>query len=135
LPGDARGWVEFRHGWHLPDAIKELESKAKMSEDACTLTPAQRKAVEDQIAETCRIRGWILHAVNCRTNHVHVVVTAPVHAKIVRAQLKAWATRKLKKFGTRQNWWAERGSQRWLNTNDDLESATYYVKDGQDGPR
>jgi REP element-mobilizing transposase RayT len=91
--------------------------------------------VAAQIAETCALRGWTLHVVNCRTNHVHVVVTADVSdPEKIRIDLKAWATRALKrKFDSnRENWWAERGSIRYLNTDADLEGATVYVGDGQD---
>ena len=93
LPGDARGWVEYRHGWQLPDPLRELEAKARMTEDACRLSQAERDAVQRQIAETCQHRGWRLYAVNCRSNHVHVVVSAgeTPPAKI-RGDLKAWAT-------------------------------------------
>jgi hypothetical protein len=35
----------------------------------------------------------------------------------------------------RENWWAERGSQRCVNDHDSLESAIVYVLDGQDRPR
>ena len=66
LPGDQRGWVEYRRGWQLPDPIRQLEAAARMTEDACRLTPEQRDAVHQQIAETCRYRGWTVHAVNCR---------------------------------------------------------------------
>src|SRR5438876_10556481 len=91
LPGDPRGWVEYRHGWQLPDPARELESAAKMTEDACRLSQEQRDAVEAQIAETCGHRGWHLHAVNCRSNHAHVVVSAGnARPKKIRADLKAW---------------------------------------------
>jgi REP element-mobilizing transposase RayT len=135
LPGDARGWVEYRHGWQLPDPIREREAKARMTEDACILTHEQRRAVEAQIADSCAHRRWALHVVNCRSNHVHVVVTADVaNPKKIRIDLKAWATRMLKqKFdGSRENWWAECGSIRYLNTDEDLEAAILYVRDGQD---
>jgi REP element-mobilizing transposase RayT len=143
LPGNKRGWVEYRHGWQLPDAVRKLEAAARMSEDACVLNEKQRLAVHEQIAETCDHRGWTLHAVNCRSNHLHVVVTAPVHPKVVRSQLKAWCTRKLKEQAAaerhpddvskvRDNWWAERGSQRYVNDEESLESAILYVRDGQD---
>jgi REP element-mobilizing transposase RayT len=135
LPGDARGWVEYRHGWQLPDPVRKMEAKALMTEDACILSPEQRRAVEAQIAETCARRGWTLHAVNCRTNRVHAVVTADVnHPRKIRIDLKAWATRALKdKFdSTRENWWAERGSIRWLNSENELEAAAVYVRDAQD---
>jgi hypothetical protein len=135
LPGDSRGWVDYRRGWQLPDPLRELEAKARMAEDACILTPSQRGAVESQITETCAHRGWFLRTVNCRSNHVHVVVTADVsNPKKIRADLKSWATRALKnQFDpARENWWAERGSIRWLNTEDALELAILYVRDSQD---
>lgn len=134
LPGDARGWVEYRGGWQLPDPTRELEAKARLTEDACILKAEQRGTVEAQIAETCAHRGWKLHVVNCRSNHVHVVVTAcGVPPKKIRADLKAWATRRLREVfdPSRENWWAERGSIRYLNSDDDLEAAILYVRDGQ----
>jgi REP element-mobilizing transposase RayT len=142
LPGDERGWVEYRCGWRMPDPIREFEAAARMTEDACRLDPEQRAAVHDQVAETCTFRGWELHAVNCRTNHMHVVVTAPAQPVVVRAQLKAWCTRRLKALdrsrdptrAVRENWWAERGSKRYVNDDDSLEAAITYVRDGQDRP-
>jgi hypothetical protein len=146
LPGDQRGWVEYRRGWRLPDPILELEAAARMTEDACWLDPEQRKRVEAQVLETCTVRGWHLWAVNCRTNHLHAVLTADRKPEIVRAQLKAWCTRRLKELDEarrvqnpalplRENWWAERGSQRYVNDHDGLEAATLYVRDGQDRSR
>jgi REP element-mobilizing transposase RayT len=139
LPGDERGWVGFSHGWQLPDPVLKLEATARMTEAACRLTPDEPTAVHEQIAETCRIRGWVLHAVNCRTNHVHVVVTARADPKTVREQLKAWCTRKLKKLrkiknpnDVREKWWAERGSQRFIHNDAGLAAAVVYVRDGQD---
>jgi REP element-mobilizing transposase RayT len=134
LPGDERGWVEYRGGWRAPDPAREQEARARMTEDACILTCEQRRAVEAQIAETCAYRGWTLHTVNCRSNHVHVVVTADVaNPKKIRNDLKAWSTRTLRRHfdSCRQNWWAERGSIRYLNSDADLEAAILYVREGQ----
>ena len=106
-----------------------------MIEDACRLDKQQREAVEGQIAETCGHRGWLLHAVNCRSNHDHAVVSAAnIHPKRIRVALKAWATRCLKEGfdANRKNWWAERGSIRYANDEESLEAAIIYVKDGQD---
>ena len=135
LPGDARGWVEYRHGWQLPDPMRELESMAMMTEDACRLNEDQRRAVERQLAETCQHRRWHLHAANCRSNHVHVVVSAPeAPPKKIRSDLKAWATRCLKEGfdPNRKNWWAERGSIRYVNDESSLETAVIYVLEAQD---
>jgi hypothetical protein len=115
LPGDTRGWVKYKAGWQLPDQVREREAKARMTENACILNSQQRRVVEAQIAETCAHRNWTLHAVNCRSNHVHVVVTADVaDPDKIRVDLKAWATRALKKslVSHRGSWWAERGSIR-----------------------
>jgi REP element-mobilizing transposase RayT len=156
LPGDERGWVEYQYGWKLPDPSRQREAAARMTEDACRLDDEQREVVERQIGETCRIRGWELHTVNCRSNHAHVVVAANQSPKIVRNQLKAWCTRRLKQLevarltrsvseartsqetsptAVRENWWAERGSQRFINDEVSLEAAIQYVRDGQDKPR
>ena len=135
LPGDARGWVEHRHGWQFPDAARELEAKARMTEDACILSQEQRAIVERQIAETCQHRGWVLHAVNCRSNHVHAVISAPdTKPEKIRADIKAWCTRRLKELSdpARDNWWAERGSIRWIFTEESLEAAILYVTEAQD---
>ncbi len=146
LPGDERGWIEYRHGWQFPDPVRKLEAAAKMSEDACWLDAGQRRAVEDQIAETCEVRGWRLHAVNCRTNHLHVVLTSKIEPRRTRSQLKAWCTPGIEETRRRaqqirmppkprENWWAERGSQRFINDEESLEAAILYVRDGQDKPR
>ena len=135
LPGDQRGWVEYRHGWQLPDPVRELEAKARMTEESCILKPAERAIVEGQVAETCAHRGWTLHAVNCRSNHMHAVIGASgVGPKRIRQDIKAWCTRRLKERSdfNRENWWAERGSIRWIFDSEGLDIAVVYVTDAQD---
>jgi REP element-mobilizing transposase RayT len=118
-----------------------------MTEDACILNDAQRVLAEDTIRSHCEIRGWELFAVNCRTNHVHVVVGAATTPKRVQSQFKAWCTRRLieqeclrienadEAAAVRENWWTERGSRRWVYTARGLELAVDYVIDGQDRQR
>jgi REP element-mobilizing transposase RayT len=143
LPGDARGWIEYRRGFQLPDPILELECAARMTEDACRLAPHQRERVHKQVAETCEHKRWLLHAVNCRTNHVHIVLSSTAHPKIIREQLKAWCTRRLNEQQAdsgipeqerRSKWWAERGSIRWIFREADLAAAIEYVLNQQDNP-
>ena len=109
LPGDERGWIEYAHGCQFPDAARMLEAEARMTEDACRLDGEQRNVVERQIAETCKIRNWELHAVNCRSNHAHVVVSAERVSEIVRNQFKAWCTRRLKELEAKRQ--DSRGSE------------------------
>lgn len=134
LPGDCRGWVEYKNGWKLPNVNLEASCKRQMGELPVILSKQQRYSVEDQVAETCTHREWNLHAVNCRSNHLHAVVTATnTQPKKIRSDLKAYATRCLKTTDpARAKWWAERGSIRWIFTDKDLSVAVAYVMDGQD---
>jgi REP element-mobilizing transposase RayT len=129
------------------------EAAARMTEDACRLDLEQRRLVEATIADHCRLRGWTLHAVHCRSNHVHVLVTASRHPKEVREQFKAWCTRRLKDLeqerkcpgpahsssraekSIREKWWTERGSGLYINDAEGLEAVIHYVLDAQDLPR
>ena len=114
-----------------------------MAEDAYRLDEQQRNLVEATVVEHCHIRGWELFAVNCCSNHIHVVVMAKLKPESVRSQLKAWSTRKLKQLEQqrcpgvleiRTNWWAERGSRRYINDNEGLETVIQYVQEAQDHP-
>ncbi len=117
-----------------PDAMRERMASLQMNESAVVLNTRQREVAQFVIAEHCQIRGWLLHAEICRTNHVHVVVTA-ADAPIARPreQFKAWTTRKLKaEFPSRAVWWTERGWDVYLDNQRELESAVAYVLEGQD---
>jgi len=135
LPGDERGWHRWgRGGVQAPNKLFAEMAASEMKADAFTLSRDEREVVEKTISRHCDIRSWTLLAVNARSNHVHVVVTAPgYHPKTIRNQFKAWCTRHLKpRHGGRERFWTEGGSCRWINRKDDLESAIVYVNDAQD---
>ena len=141
LPGDPRGWYQRGRGFQEPNVRRRFETELLMTESAITLDPEQRWIVEQTIADHCRIREWLLHAVNCRTNHVHVVVSAPgCPIGLPREQFKSWCTRRLKeheraqKRGKRENWWTERGWDEFIDDNVALTDVIAYVLEGQ-GPR
>src|SRR5690348_5335321 len=77
LPGDERGWVAKPGEPRTPEARIERWARSRLTEPPLVLDSSQREIVEGTIADHCRVRGWCLHAVACRSNHVHVVVTAP----------------------------------------------------------
>ena len=135
LPGDNRGWTrkgepDVQH----PSPRLAKSAEAKMKESAFRLSRDHRSIVEDTIRKHCEIRKWHVHAVNIRSNHVHVVVTAPGYKpETVRDQFKAWRTRKLKEAGeARTLFWTEGASCRSINNDEDLEAAVVYVVDAQD---
>ncbi len=144
LPGDERGWVARPGEFRTPDPKRKEAALCLMTESALTLDAEQRRRVEDTLADHCRIRGWHLHAANCRTQHVHVIVTAPQRdPAVVLDQFKAWCTRRLKELersrrsterAPRQKWWTQGGSKRWLNDAQSLEAAIQYVLEGQGEP-
>jgi len=135
LPGDGRWWVDSQGRFREPDPQRERLARERMTETELSFTALQRELVEKPVADHCRVRNWLLHEVNCRTQHVHVVVTAPGYApEVVLEQFKAWCTRRLSqlqsKSGTqlREKWWTEKGSKRRLYDDDGLVAATYYVR-------
>lgn len=141
LPGDPRGWYQRGRGLQEPDTMRRLDAVLLMTESAITLDPEQRRIVEQTVADHCTIRTWQLHAVNCRSNHVHVVVTAPGRpVELPREQFMAWCTRRLKERErsrarrVRENWWTERGWDEYIDDEDALADVIAYVRDGQ-GPR
>lgn len=90
----------------------------------------RREATRQAITRTCALRGWYLHALNVRTNHVHLVATADVSPKSVLAALKAVATAEMRRLGywtDVRSPWAEGGSARSIWTAKSLGRAIEYV--------
>jgi len=141
LPGDSRGWVDSRGGVHGPEPRRQALALRRMAEEAVKFDHVQRVAVEEAITAHCRVRGWHLHAVECRSQHVHVVVTAvDSAADDVMKQFKSWATRALKAItgdrglSSRIRWWTEGGSRRQIFCEGDLASVVAYVRECQGAP-
>ena len=136
LHGDERGWVN-RHNagrgqeYGAPSQGLVNYSKSVMKSGEVWLSEVQRDTVQKAIAEVCQYRGWALRAVNCRTNHVHVVVKAnDAVPKSVMTQFKAYATRALGQAGLAPTGktWTRDGSTRYLNTEASLAAAIAYVR-------
>ena len=134
LPGDGRGWSRRGRRGLPADWRRERAARELMAESACALDPEQRRLVKETIEDHCRFRTWSLHAASVRSNHVHVVVTAAgVAPADVRAQLKAWTTRRLREASPdRRRWWTEGGDIEFLDTEADVLAAAEYVLLAQD---
>jgi len=136
LPGDERGWFERGKGIQAPDLLRKLEAALRLTEEAVTLDPEQRRLVEKTIADHCALRQWTLHAVNCRTNHVHVAVTAiDRKIEVPREQFKSWCTRRLKERErppVRTQWWTQRGWDLYIDDEDQLLEVIRYIRDCQE---
>ena len=136
LPGDQRTWVDHPrsgHGARLFDEDKRRAAYAKslLKQHPVVLTPQQRTCIEETIRSLCEFRKWTLHAVNCRTNHVHVVVSAPdCSPEKVLNQMKAWCSRRLNEQpdgASQTRRWTRHGSTRYLNDEDSVHRAVHYT--------
>ena len=142
LPGDEGGWTKWHKGDQLPQPLLEDWCRDQVSETAVLLDHTQRDIVNQVVRDHCEIRGWTLHAVNCRSNHCHVVVTAVNYdGEQVRDQFKSWATRRLKEHqhaqtdfagDVREHRWTRKGSLRKLFDDESLEAAILYTSAAQD---
>ena len=142
LPGDDRGWTKWHKGDVIPQPLLANWCLEKMTDEPLFLTQIQRTIVNETVTLHCQIRRWNLHAVNCRSNHCHTVITASDYdGEQVRDQLKSWCKRKLKeeqKSGgidskeIREKWWTGKGSARYLFDQESLDVAIRYTLEAQD---
>ncbi len=135
LPGDARGWVAYATpGIQAPDPARFAAVRQTLNAPPVVLDAEQRALVETTVRAHCNVRGWSLHAVNVRSNHVHVVVTAPeTDPKKAMDQFKAWCSRRLnERMGkVNEHWWTRHGSTKWINDEKYLRNAIRYVLERQ----
>ena len=142
LPGDDRRWTKYEKGMRLPQPRLEDWCAKRLKDKPIYLSQQHRNIVESTISEHCRIRSWIMHAVNCRTNHCHCVITAlDYDGESVRDQLKAWCSRKLnentvtghcEKDRRPNKWWTRKGSVRYIFDDLSLEAAIIYTIEAQE---
>lgn len=142
LPGDWRGWVKKRiSGIQEPDPKVEQAARDRLAEPPVLLSAEQQAIVRKTFRKHCSIRGWRIHALNVRSNHVHLVVTADCSWEVVRDQIKAWCLRRLsdaagltepvaKKAG-RRHWFTEGGDAEYIDSQEYLVNAIFYVNEKQ----
>lgn len=83
----------------------------------------------------CQHCGWVLHAVNARTKHVHVVVTADAKPRLIRDQLKANCTTRLRRQEKPlicERTWTKGGDCSVLFDDESLHNAVIYTLEAQD---
>ena len=136
LHGDKRGSTSrfrniFRTPHHRPNKAWQKQITNQLKHSAFQLGTEPRRVVARSIEETCEIRRWSLHAVNVRTNHVHVVIGAgDIEAKKALGALKANATRALRARNLcdqDRSPWSRGGSVRYIWDISALGSVVDYV--------
>jgi len=123
LHGDDRHSVDT-HGKNIygtqdiaPKSELETAMKNNMKQSALILDELQRKTVEIAIKELCEQRGYFFQAINVRSNHVHIVVSAQAKPERIADAFKAFATKKLREENLISNEtkvWSRGRSRRYL---------------------
>ena len=140
LHGDQRGSVDREHNRYKTPYAPSNEKRKRHNKGMLKCAPvlldaSQRASVGAAICETCAHRHWTLHAMNVRTNHVHVVVSIGAKkSELALNAFKANATRQMKQDGSwRMDYspWVDKGSRRYLWNERSLEQAIDYVMNGQ----
>jgi REP element-mobilizing transposase RayT len=137
--GDERGSVDREHnipGTALlsPSAPRRRMVTGLMKSNEVKLNREQRTVIQKTIDRVCAHFDWELHTVNVRTNHVHIVVSAPESPERVMNVLKSWTTRALvaaKLINQGSKMWTRHGSTRYLWKDRDVRTACQYVCEGQ----
>ncbi|TWT40377.1 Valine--tRNA ligase [Phycisphaerae bacterium RAS1] len=141
LHGAEQGSVDREHNipgepYVAADSQREREEFVRLAREPVKLDDAQRALVDRTIHEVAEHRGWTLHALNVRTNHVHVVVSAPGSPERVMNDFKSYASRRMveaRVFPPDTPAWSRHGSTRYLWTMDDVRGACEYVDEHQGG--
>jgi hypothetical protein len=140
LPGDERGSFDTYGNFIPPDRRFRAAARAIMVNDPIVHSPDQRAIVDNVLLDHCKLRGWLLHARNVRTQHVHVVVSAARDGEEMREQFKAWCSRRLSeaagigrgvKADGAWKWWTEKGNVLEVSTDKALAAINVYVEEDQ----
>ena len=135
LQGDSRWWRRHHSSERPPQPLLEQWHRDRLNHQVILLNSKHCEVVQFEIENHSQRRRWKLWVAAVRSNHVHVVVTAPGYTgKKVRDQLKANCTRGLRKIDKRfvdRLIWTTKGDVQFLKTDDDLEKAITYASEAQ----
>jgi REP element-mobilizing transposase RayT len=144
LHGDPRGSVDRDHNQpeddYAPANPVRVSSEAdRMNHGPIVLSAEQRVCLEATMHEVSKHRGWTIHALAVRSNHLHVVVSASgTSPERVMNDLRAYGTRRMREqglLGSNTSLWTRHGSTKYLWKTVDIAEAVQYVDEWQDDPR
>jgi REP element-mobilizing transposase RayT len=136
LHGDERGSMDRRYynrfgsAKIVPDGDKVSTKSRMLKSPAFILGAKERDVVNTSIMETCCIREYVLHGLNVRSNHVHLVTGNNDQPERMLNAFKSNATRALRSaglLGTDDKAWSRHGSTKYLWTDAEITNAIDYV--------
>ena len=139
LHGQAPGLVDREHNvpgspWIDPDPDQLRRNRDRMAQPPYLLDARRRTIVRDALVDLCRFRNWLLRALHVRTNHVHLVVSAPRDPEFVMRSCKAHASKCLTLAGFEtadRKRWTTHGSTKYPWSEEAIAKAIAHTLDGQ----
>lgn len=135
LHGDARGPVgkNGKNIYGTPEIAPNVGLRNEMTSEmkqSSVILNKPREVVEVAIQDLCTRRGYVLRAVNARSNHVHSVVSAQMKPERIIVALKAYATKGLREevlVSPETRVWSRGRSRRYLWKPKHVQAAIDYV--------
>jgi REP element-mobilizing transposase RayT len=124
----------LRDGQQPPNPELAAWCQSRLEEPPFILIPEQRERVDVVCRAHAILRGWTIHALNVRSNHVHVVVTSDKAGRVTRDQFKANTTRVLREPPNpvdRNHFWTRGGDCREITDDAALAAVVEYVTNRQ----
>ncbi len=144
LHGQDPGSVDPDHNTYgtpfiAPDPRILQKKIENLSQPPLELSPGQRQSVFQTLHEVAEFRGWIIHAINVRSTHVHAVVSGNHAPERMMNDFKSWATRRMAEaslLARETKPWGRHGSTRYLWKQADLDGAVRYTlhEQGENAP-
>lgn len=139
LHGDERGSRDRTHNQYgsaivAPNSNLVRFELSQLKHRPNLLDARQRHVVETALREVCEHRKYLLRAINVRTNHVHIVVTAMKKPEPVLNAFLGYSTRALRRtrlIACDTKPWARHRSTIYLWKERDVAKAIEYVLLGQ----
>jgi valyl-tRNA synthetase len=135
LRGEEPGSVDDSHNTYgaafiAPDPELFSREMANAKNAPLVFSNEQRQSVCQTMAEVAQHRGWVIHAVNVRSTHVHAVVSGDASPEKMMNDFKAYATRHLREAGlvsADAKVWSRHGSMPYLWKEEDIAGAVDYT--------
>ena len=113
-----------------PKVAFEESDRKLLKHPPVLLDGSKRAIVETAIREFAAYKKTTLHALNVRTNHVHIVIAASDKPERLMTSIKAYSTRRLRETGlvaADARVWSRHGSTKWIWDDDQIADACEYV--------
>ncbi|HVS70213.1 MAG TPA: class I tRNA ligase family protein [Phycisphaerae bacterium] len=135
LRGEEPGSVDADHNDYgtpfvAPDPELFAREMANAKSAPVVLSEQQRQTICQTMVEVAKHRGWMIHAVNVRSTHVHAVVSGDASPEKMMNDFKSYATRRLREaelVSADAKVWSRHGSTPYLWKEEDIAGAADYT--------